>query len=134
MSEKEILVVDDDESIRKMFRDSFTRKGYVVRLAGSAEEALEILKDRQFHVMFFDLKLPVMSGIDLCREAKEKYPSAFIFAITAYASIFELSDCLDAGFNDYFTKPVSLEALFTVAKDAFEKVASHEMTSHSDKR
>lgn len=125
MNKNEILVVDDDESIRKMFYDSFTRAGYVVRLAASAEEALETLEKRRFHVMFLDLKLPGMSGIDLCREVREKDPSAIIFAITAYASIFELSDCLDAGFNDYFTKPVSLEALFIATRDAFEKVASH---------
>jgi len=125
MSEKKILVVDDDESVRKMFDKAFTRAGYTIRLAGSAEEALKILEENEYSVMFFDLRLPGMSSIDLCREVKKKDPWTIIFAITAYASIFELSDCLDAGFNDYFTKPVTLEALFAATKDAFEKVASY---------
>ncbi len=119
MNEREIFVVDDDESIRHLFIEAFKRKGYKVRSAESAEKALEILEKESFHVIFLDLKLPGMSGVELCRLLKKKTPEVVIFAITAYASIFELSDCLEAGFNDYFTKPVTLDALYKATEDAF---------------
>ncbi|QTA93189.1 response regulator [Desulfonema magnum] len=121
MSEKEILVVDDDIIIRHMFEEAFEKAGYHIQSAESAETALTILKEKHFRVMFLDLKLPGMSGIELCRQIKKDKPYTIIYAITAYASIFELSDCLDAGFDDYFTKPVKLEILLKAAQNAFAK-------------
>ncbi|MBU0484470.1 MAG: response regulator [Proteobacteria bacterium] len=119
--ERKILVVDDEVVIREMLNKAFTKMGYKVVLAASAEEALEILQpDTQ--VMFLDLKLPGMDGIELCRRIRQIHPVACIFAITGYASLFELSDCREAGFDDYFTKPVKLEMLFIAAQTAFEKI------------
>ena len=121
MDEKKILVLDDEESIQKLLDKAFSKKGYVVRTSGNAEEALEILKDEKFKVMFFDLNLPGMSGLDLCKKIRKKYPAATIFAVTAYASIFELADCRKAGFDDYFTKPIDFERLYKATEYAFEK-------------
>ena len=67
MSENMILVVDDDESIRDIFEIAFSKSGYSVRCAESAEKALEILKDNKFQVMFLDINLPGMNGVELCR-------------------------------------------------------------------
>ena len=74
MSEKNILVVDDETTILNMFDLAFTKKGYTVKLASSAEEALDILADEEILVMFLDLNLPEMNGIDLCRAIKKKEP------------------------------------------------------------
>lgn len=57
MSEKKVLVVDDEEKIRDIFEQAFSKAGYIVRLAESAEEALEILKDDKIQVMFLDFSL-----------------------------------------------------------------------------
>jgi len=122
MSKKEILVVDDDMMIRHMFEQAFNKAGYHVQVAESAEEALEILEGKLFQLMFLDLKLPGINGIELCKQIKKEDPSVIAFAITAYASIFELSDCIEAGFDDYFTKPVSLETLSKAVENAFAKI------------
>ncbi|RLC16459.1 MAG: response regulator [Deltaproteobacteria bacterium] len=122
MSRKELLIVDDDAVILHMFKEAFTKAGYAVHTAESGEEALDILKQHRFHVMFLDLKLPGMNGIELCRHIKEDIPEAMAFAVTAYASIFELSDCFEAGFDDYFTKPVNLETLFKATRNAFNQI------------
>ena len=119
--ERKILVVDDEEVIREMLEKAFTKVGYKVCLAESAEQALEVLTP-DMQVMFLDLKLPGMNGLELCRKIRSKYPMACIFAITGYASLFELSDCREAGFDDYFTKPVRLEMLFMAAQVSFEKI------------
>jgi CheY-like chemotaxis protein len=123
MSEKRILVVDDEKQIRDMYSQAFTRAGYEVTTAESAEEALEIFKKEQFWVLFLDLNLPGMNGVDLCREIRKQYPMSIAYAVTGYASLFELSDCRDAGFEDYFTKPASLSDLLEAAEYAFKKLA-----------
>jgi len=122
MSEKTILVVDDETSILNMFELAFSKKGYHVKIAASAEEALGLLETEKIHVMFLDLNLPEMNGIDLCRTIKKQMPTAILYALTGYASLFELSDCRDAGFDDYFKKPVSMANLMAAAQAAFEKI------------
>lgn len=122
MSERTILVVDDETTILNMFKLAFTQKGYRVKTAASAEDALELLKTEKIHVMFLDLNLPGMSGIELCRTIKSQMPMAVLFALTGYASLFELSDCRDAGFDDYYKKPVSIAELIRSAELAFEKI------------
>jgi len=120
--EKTILIVDDEQAIRKMFEESFDNAGYSVTLAESAEEALEILEDNKMQVMFLDLKLPGMNGIELCRQIRKENPIACIYAITGFGSLFELADCRDVGFDDYFLKPVDLNVILKTAKDSFDKI------------
>ena len=117
-----ILVVDDERSVTKLMENVFRKQGYDTRSAESAEEALEILENEKIHVMFLDLNLPGMNGVDLCREIRKQLPMALIYAITGYASLFELSDCREAGFDDYFKKPVEIETLTGTAERAFQKL------------
>ena len=117
-----ILVVDDERSVIKLMENVFRKQGYETKSAESAEEALEILENEKIHVMFLDLNLPGMNGVELCREIRKQLPMALIYAITGYASLFELSDCREAGFDDYFKKPVEIETLTRTAESAFQKL------------
>jgi CheY-like chemotaxis protein len=119
---KKILVVDDEEAVLRLFKLAFTKAGYEPVIALSGEEALEILKEEKILVIFSDLNLPGINGLDLCREIKKNIPMAIIYAVTGYASLFQLSDCRDAGFDDYFKKPVRLPVLLEAAEDAFNKI------------
>lgn len=120
--EKKILVVDDEESIRALLEMAFTEAGYTVHCAETGEDALEILKKQNIQVMFLDLHLPGMDGVELCRQIRKDRPIAIIYSISGYTPLFELSDCREVGFDDYFTKPVSLKDLFKTAGDAFAKL------------
>jgi DNA-binding response OmpR family regulator len=122
MSKRKLLIVDDEVAIRNMYEQAFSRGGYKVRSAESAEEALEILKGEKIQVMFLDLNTPGMNGLDLCKEVRKDFPMAIIHAVTGYSSLFELADCREAGFDDYFTKPADLKMLLRAAQDAFEKI------------
>jgi DNA-binding response OmpR family regulator len=122
MPDNKILIVDDDKEIIKLLEMVFLREGYDVRTALSAERALELLKDEIIHVMFFDLNLPGINGIELCQEIKKDLPMSIIYAVTGYASLFDLAECREAGFDDYFTKPVNLKMLTKSASNAFEKL------------
>lgn len=122
MAKKEILFVDDELFILEMFKQAFTQIGYTVYLAESAEQALELLNEKYIHVMFVDLNLTGMNGLEFCQLVKKDKPLTIIYAVTGYASLFQLSECREAGFEDYFTKPVNLETLIKAADYAFEKI------------
>ena len=122
MPKRKLLVVDDEESIRDVLSQLFSKAGYIVRLAESAENGLQLALKENIHVMFLDLNLPGMNGIELCQRIRKERPMAIIHAVTGYPSIFELSACREAGFDDYFTKPVNLQWLARAAEIAFEKI------------
>jgi DNA-binding response OmpR family regulator len=122
MSDKKILVVDDEKAIISLLKQAFSRAGFEVRPAESAEEALKVLEQEDIAVMFLDLNLPGMNGMDLCRRIKKDKPMAIVFAVTGYASLFELADCREAGFDDYFKKPVDMKSLVRAANEAFERI------------
>ncbi len=119
---KRILVVDDEEAILSLLKQTFSMAGYEVLTALSAEDAVELLKVEKVNVMFFDLNLPGMDGIDLCRKVKDEMPMSIIYAVTGYATLFELAECRAAGFEDYFKKPVNISTLLKKAESAFEKL------------
>ena len=122
MNEKKILIVDDEELIRKLLQKTFGKEGYIVRTAYGPRQALDILKHESFQVMLLDLNLPGMSGFELCKRIRNDFPESSIFAITGYASLFELADCRKAGFDEYFTKPLDIEHLSRAIQHAFQGI------------
>lgn len=122
MVERTILIVEDEVTVRQLFREQFEKAGYAVVTAASAEEALAVLANRRILVLFLDLKLPGMDGVQLCREIRRKQPISILYAVTGYASLFQLTDCIDAGFCDYFIKPVKPRLLLKAALDGFERL------------
>ncbi|NTV14377.1 MAG: response regulator [Desulfobulbaceae bacterium] len=122
MLEKKILVVDDEAELRKLYTLILPKEEYQVICAASAEEALELLGREKIYVMFLDLNLPGMDGMQLCKKIRQNEPFAHISAVTGYTSIFQLADCRAAGFDDYFAKPFKREALIRVAAYAFDRL------------
>lgn len=122
MIEKKVLVVDDEESICLLLKSALATKGYEVLTAEKPSDALNILDKKTVLVMFIDLNLPEMNGVELCREIIKRNPLTIAYAITGYASHFELAECKGAGFEDYFKKPVRLADIFNAAERAFEKL------------
>ena len=66
--------------------------------------------------------MPGMNGVELCREMRRRWPWCIVLAVTAYASVYELVACREAGFEDYFVKPVEMEELLTSVAYAFKKI------------
>ena len=120
--EKKILFVEDDKDIRDILETAFLEEGYSVVSFETGEEALEILNKENIQVMFLDMKLPGMNGLELCKEIRKISPVACIYAVTGYSSLFELVDCREAGFDDYFVKPVKMELLLHAADEAFKRL------------
>jgi DNA-binding NtrC family response regulator len=120
--DKKILVVDDEVSALALLKETLGSAGYKVRTARNAEEALNILKTETIMVMFLDLRLSGMNGIDLCWKIRENDKISIVYAFTGYSTFYGLLECRQAGFDDFFVKPVAGKLLLKAAEDAFEKL------------
>ncbi len=119
---KRILVVDDEEPVLELMDDILTDAKFSVARARDADEAFEILHEEHIQVMFVDLNLPGVTGIDICKKVREDNPIAFIYAITGHIETFDVFDCRHFGFDDYFEKPFHPKDIVRAARDAFRKL------------
>jgi DNA-binding response OmpR family regulator len=117
-----ILVVDDEISMRGLFQRVFTEAGYEVLLAEEGKEALVILQLHDIDVIFLDLKLFGMNGIELCRQIRKTKPIPMIYAMTGWPALFEIAECREAGFDDFFEKPLDMDKLLLLVDQAFERL------------
>lgn len=122
-TEKRVLVVDDEELIRIIFSRALTQAGYSVRTATTAEQAIELMRDTPAELLYLDLNLPGMNGLELCKLVRKHWPWSITVAVTGFASLLDLLECREAGFEDYFLKPVELAELLATAEHSFKKLA-----------
>ena len=106
-----ILVVDDELSVRDSLTKWFTEDGYRADAAADATEALKKLQPGKWDIIFLDIKLPGMDGMELQQRIKSIDPHATIIMITAYASVDTAVKSLKEGAYDYVTKPVDPDYL-----------------------
>src|SRR6056297_3415700 len=100
-----IMVVDDEMIVRESFYHWFNKYGHETETAASGDEALEKLENRQFDLLFVDIKMPGMDGLELLDRVKAAYPETFVVIITAYGSIDSAVKAMKSGASDYLLKP-----------------------------
>jgi two-component system, OmpR family, KDP operon response regulator KdpE len=110
MSSSRILVVDDEPQIRRVMRVALSGAAYMVADARSGEDALERLREEKFDLVLLDVNLPGISGIETCREIRARSDMPVI-VLTVRSSSGDTVAALDAGADDYVTKPFSMEVL-----------------------
>ena len=115
-----IMIVDDELIIRESFLQWFKKLGHKVETAASGFDALEKLESVSFDLLFVDIKMPGMNGIELLGKVKEEYPDTIVIIITAYGSIDTAVEAMKMGATDYLMKPFKPEQLSLV----MEKVAN----------
>ncbi len=106
-----ILVVDDEEVLRNNVARFLRLDGHEVDVAGSAEEALELVASAPYGVVITDQRLPGMTGLELIARLRSEQPEAQALLLTAYASVDSAIEALRVGAADYLLKPVALEEL-----------------------
>jgi two-component system cell cycle response regulator DivK len=113
MAGEPILIVDDNAQNLKLARVILSSEGYQVRTAVDAEDALTILESFAPRVILMDLQLPRMDGLALTRHLKSdpRHRDIVIIAVTAYAMKGDDDKALEAGCDDYMSKPIDAQAL-----------------------
>jgi len=105
-----ILIVDDDSTVRNPMKEFINLSGYKSFEASSAEEAIDILNSNSIHVVITDIMLPEMSGFELTELITKEYDSDVI-VITGYSDIYSYEEAIKMGASDFIIKPVRFEEL-----------------------
>ncbi len=119
---KSILIVDDEEIIRNICNRSLKTKGYHIELAENGIVALEQMRDKTFEIIFTDLKMPIMHGVELLEEIKRDYPYTEVIIMTAFATIQSAIEAMKKGAYDFILKPIKPDQIRHVAEKCFEKI------------
>ncbi len=115
-----VLIIDDEETIRDGCRQVLERSGYVVMTAAEGSEGIKIAREQYPGLVFVDLKLPGMSGLDVIDILLEDIPHIVLVVITGYASILSAVESMKRGAYDYLPKPFTPDQLRAVTKRGLE--------------
>lgn len=121
MEEKvDILVVDDEETIRSLFTDLLNEEGYEVTCAANGKEAIERLKEKSFQIAFIDVHMPIMNGAESVRAIRELNPSTEIVMMDSFPDIF-LEQALKEGAITCVHKPFNIQEIIGIVREILEK-------------
>ena len=116
----EILIVDDNASMLRTTTLILERKGYTVTTASNGPAGIERVKEQDFDIVFLDIKMPVMNGVETYRRIKEIKPEAAVMMMTAYAVEDLVQQALDEGAYGVIYKPLDIERVLTTIEKARE--------------
>ncbi|MFR6449209.1 response regulator transcription factor [Peptoniphilus sp. HMSC062D09] len=100
-----VLLVEDEESIRKFVKINLEREGYIIFEAGSGEEGIEVARRERPDIVVLDIMLPGIDGFEVCKTLRGEFPSLGIIMLTAKAEDYDKIMGLQYGTDDYLTKP-----------------------------
>jgi two-component system, NtrC family, response regulator PilR len=116
-----ILIVDDEQSIREFMELLLSKEGYLVQTASNAIEALKSHEKEHFDLVFMDVQMPYMSGIEALAAFKKQDPTVEIIIITAFGTTEIAIDVIKKGAYDFIAKPFKIDTLLSTASKAMDK-------------
>ena len=119
-----VLVVDDDEKILFAFREVLKKDGYKSIVAKNGEEALEKMSTEEPGIVFMDITMPRLDGLEALKRIKEKNQSTPVIIITGYGTMQTAIKAMQLGAFEYLTKPLDVEKIREVTQRAFSSVRS----------
>ena len=115
-----ILIVDDDENIRKTMKTILEDEGYVVDLAATGNEAVEMTWKTAYNIALLDIRLPDMEGVELLKLIKDNVPRTRKIMVTGYPSMQNAISALNKNADAYLVKPVDVEKLLNMVKEQLQ--------------
>ena len=120
-----VLVVDDEPQITRVLKTTLSSQGYATRTAADGGEALATMKEWPPDLIITDLRMPNMDGLDLCRQVREKSQVPIIVLSVKGEERIKV-EALDAGADDYVTKPFNINELLARVRAGLRRVAARE--------
>jgi len=117
-----VLVVDDEQSITKLFKKEFATAERQVQSAGTGRQARDMVRRYEFDVVVLDLKLPDASGLQLLPEFRQRMPDAEVIIISGHGDIDSAVEAMKLGAYDYITKPFNLDEVELIIERAWQRV------------
>jgi two-component system KDP operon response regulator KdpE len=124
-----VLVTDDDPDLRRVLRKTLDALGFEVSESANGEQAVRAVAVRQFHAVLMDVNMPGIGGIEACREIRKNAPRCQILMLTVRDREADKIEALDAGADDYITKPFSIPELAARLRSAVRRSATAALDS-----
>jgi len=121
LSQANILVIDDEESMRDSCRQTLSREGNRVEVAGDGRIGLAMLEKESFDLAILDLKMPGLSGMEVLKQIKREYPDVLVVVITGYATVESAVEAMKNGAYDFVPKPFTPGGLRVVVNRALDR-------------
>lgn len=121
MSKGQILIIDDEEQLRKLLGRLLSLEGYTILEAANVKTALKLLEKEEVQVILSDVKLPDGNGVQLTSELKQKYPETEVIVLTAYGNIVDGVQAIKNGAFDYLTKGDDNNRILPLVSKAMDK-------------
>jgi len=115
-----VLVVDDEEPLRRLLKKELSRKGFSVEVAQDGSQALDLLKNSSYDVILLDIMMPEVNGIEVMKKLKEDSSAPAIIVLTGKATVETAVEAMKNGAYDYLTKPYKLDELIIIINRAYE--------------
>ncbi len=115
-----ILIIDDEASIREVLTDILEDEGYEVLTAKDGIEGLHMMKTESFDLVFLDIWLPHMGGVDVLKKIKEDFPVVSVIIISGHANVDLAVKAIKIGAFDFLEKPLDLTRVLTLTRNALE--------------
>lgn len=128
-----ILVVDDDPELRHFLTQEMMLQGYTCDTAAGGAQALAKIREGEWDLVLLDWSLPDFSGLEVCRQTRATQPNTPILMLTAHDDIRERVEALDAGADDYLTKPFSIEELMARTRARLRRKGLEEANRYADR-
>ena len=133
MAEKaKILIVDDDENIRKTMKAILEEENYSVDLATNGKEAIQMTNEKMYNLALLDIRLPDIEGVELLQLLKEYVPRTRKIMVTGYPTIQNAVMAINKNADAYLLKPVDIEKLLQIVKEQLR--AQEEERSFSEEK
>jgi len=121
-----ILIVDDDASVRRALHITLQTLGFSTSEASGGEEALMLVRTAPFEVVLLDMNLPGLDGLEICRQLRQLLPRIAILMLTVRDSEDDKVQALEAGADDYVTKPFHIRELTARVRAAVRRAQALE--------
>ena len=132
MSNKSVLIVDDEKNIRLTVSTALESMEYEIASAVNGEEALGMLRERDFSLVLLDLKLPGMDGVEVLRTVREIRPETRVIIITAHGTVQSAVETLKLGAADFIQKPFTSSELREIVSRVLNENAAPARANYQD--
>jgi two-component system, NtrC family, response regulator PilR len=126
-----VLIVDDEEFMRKLMTNILCKAGMEVLTAQNGEEALKTLRETGCDVVVSDVRMAGMSGFELLKQVKTRHPNTAFVVMTGYADSYSIKDALLQGADEYITKPFKNHEVTLIVERAYWRIQSNRKQTES---
>lgn len=129
----QVLIAEDEKQIADSLKKNFTDEGHSAVVAFDGEEAVNLSDSVQFDLILLDWKMPKLTGLEICKNLRSKNNKVPIILLSALSDLSNKVEALDAGADDYITKPFSFEEVYARSKAVLRRTnASKDMMRFDD--